>query len=139
MRKLAASFPYWLPVVLWMGVIFFLSSLTESATPGREIVSDKILHAAEYFILAFLILFALQRTTRLNFLPSFLVTLAWGALYGLSDEIHQRFVQTRHCDLLDLMADVGGVVVLFLLLWALRRSGERGAEIYRLLTGREGH
>jgi len=137
MRKLIFSLPYWVPAVLWMGVIFFLSSLPEEATPGRFIVSDKIAHASEYFILAFLILFALQRTTRLGFFTSFWVTLAWGALYAVSDEFHQLFVPTRHFDLRDLAADAGGVLLLFLILWMLQKSGQRGLQIYRLLAGKE--
>jgi len=137
MRKFVASFPYWVPTVLWMGVIFFLSTLPESVTPGRDILPDKVCHAGEYFILAFLILFALQRTTRMGFSTSFWTTLAWSAVYGLSDEIHQLYVPTRQFDVGDLIADVCGVVVLFFILWVLQRSGERGAEIYRLLAGRE--
>ncbi|MFC1964485.1 VanZ family protein [Chloroflexota bacterium] len=126
-----------MPTVLWMGIIFFLSTLPESATPGRYILSDKVCHTAEYFILAFLIFFALQRTTRFGFLTSFWITFAWGVLYGLSDEIHQLYVPTRQYDLRDLVADVGGAVLFFLILWVLKKSGERGAEIYRLFSGKE--
>ncbi|MFC1971004.1 VanZ family protein [Chloroflexota bacterium] len=136
MRKFVAFFPYWVPAILWMGVIFFLSTLSEAETPGRFIVSDKIAHAAEYFILAFLIFFALQRTTRVGFLTSFGITLVWGALYGFSDEFHQLYVPTRQYDLRDLAADVGGVVLLFLILWVLQRWGKHGAEIYRLFAGK---
>ncbi len=135
MRKSVASFPYWLPVLLWMGVIFFLSALPESTTPGRDIVPDKVLHAAEYFILAFLILFALQRTTRQGFATSFWITLGLGAVYALSDEIHQLYVPTRHFQVGDLAADVGGVAALFFILWVLQRLGERGIKMYRLLMG----
>ena len=137
MRKFVASFPYWVPTVLWMGVIFFLSTLPESATPGRGILPDWVCHALEYFILAFLILFALQRTTRARFSTSFWVILVWGAIYGLSDEIHHLYVPTRQFEVGDLIADVCGVMVLFFILWVLQRSGDRGAEIYRLLAGKE--
>ena len=137
LRKFVASFPYWVPTILWMGVVFFLSTLPESATPGRAILSDKVCHAAEYFILAFLILFALQRTTQVRFITSFWIALAWVAVYGLSDEIHQLYVPTRHFDVGDLTADVSGAVVLFFILWVLQKSGKRGAEIYRLLAGKE--
>ena len=137
MNRFLASFPYWVPTILWMGVIFFLSSLPELATPGRGILSDKVCHAGEYFILAFLILFALQRTTQISFSTSFWITLAWGAIYGLSDEIHQLYVATRHFDFWDMAADVSGVAALFLMLWILQRAGKRGAEIYRLLAGKE--
>jgi VanZ family protein len=137
MRKFFAYFPYWVPAVLWMGVIFFLSTLPESATPGRDILPDKVCHGGEYFILAFLILFALQRTTRASFSTAFWITLVWAVLYGLSDEIHQLYVPTRQFAIGDLLADVGGVVLLFLILWLLQRSGRRGAEIYRLLAGEQ--
>ena len=137
MRKFVASFPYWVPTVLWMGVIFFLSTLPESATPGRGILSDKVCHAGEYFILAFLILFALQRTTRASFFTSFWITLVWGIVYGLSDEIHQLYVPTRQFSVGDMAADACGVMVLFLILWVLQKSGERGAAIYRLFAGKE--
>jgi VanZ family protein len=120
-----------------MGVIFFLSTLPESATPGRGILPDKVCHALEYFILAFLILFALQRTTRARFSTSFWVILVWGAIYGLSDEIHHSYVPTRQFEVGDLIADVCGLMVLFFILWVLQRSGDRGAEIYRLLAGKE--
>ena len=137
MRNFVASFPYWLPIILWMGVIFFLSSLPDAMTPGRDILSDKLCHGGEYFILAFLILFALQRTTRAGFFTSMGITIVWVALFGLSDEIHQSYVLTRHCDILDLAADVGGAVALFLILWIMQLSGKRGAEFYRLLMGKE--
>ena len=137
MGKRIALIICWMPAVAWMGVIFYFSTLPESATPLRGILSDKVCHAGEYFILAFLILFALLRTTRARFSASFWITLAWGAVYGLSDEIHQLYVPTRQFDVADLVADVCGMVVLFLILWVLQKSGERGAQIYRLLAGKE--
>lgn len=137
MRRFTAYFPYWVPTLLWLGVTFFLSSLPDSITPGRFLLSDKICHAAEYFILAFLMLFALQRTTALKFSTCFWIVLAAGAVYGLSDEIHQLYVPTRNFDLRDLAADVCGILVLFAILWVLQKSGKRGAEIYRLLAGKE--
>jgi VanZ family protein len=137
MRKFFAYFPYWVPAVLWMGVIFFLSTLPESATPGRGIIPDKVCHGVEYFILAFLILFALQRTSRASFFTAFWIALGWVALYGLSDEIHQLYVATRNFDVSDLLADVGGMVLLFLILWLLQKTSRRGAGLYRLLAGKE--
>jgi hypothetical protein len=32
-----------------MGVIYFLSTLPESATPGRDILPDKVCHGAEIY------------------------------------------------------------------------------------------
>ena len=137
MRKFKASLPYWIPIAAWMGIIFFLSTLPEWVTPGRYILPDKICHAGEYFILAFLILFFLLRSTRWRFSTIFWITLAWVVVYGLSDEIHQLYVPTRQFEVGDLVADACGVIVLFLIIWILQRSGERGAKIYRLLAGRK--
>ena len=137
MGKRIALILYWIPAAAWMGVIFYFSTLPESATPFRYILSDKVTHAGEYFIFAFLIFFALQKTTQVRFSTSFWITLAWIAAYGLSDEIHQLYVPTRQFDVADLAADVSGMVVLFSILWVLQKSGERGAQIYRLLGGKE--
>ena len=50
--------------------------------------------------------------------------LAFTVLYGLSDEIHQRFVPNRHFDLLDLLADgVGALAVVALLEWRQQAAG----------------
>lgn len=135
-KRLIQAFPYWVPTVLWMGVIYYLSSLPDDITPGRDILPDKILHAAEYFILAYLILFALQRTTSIKFKSSFLIVLIFGALYALSDEIHQLYVSTRNCDYGDLIADICGIVILFFLLWLLRKLGNWGNTAFNLLAGK---
>jgi len=136
-RKFFASLPYWVPVILWLCIIFFLSTLPDDSTPGRNLISDKVLHAAEYFILGFLIFIAIQKTTAAGFFLSFWITLAAGFIYGLSDEIHQLFVPTRHFDLLDLTADVCGILLLFLMLWLLQKAGKKGMGFYRLLSGKE--
>jgi len=136
-RKIFAYSPYWVPAILWMGVMFFFSSLPDAATPGRFLISDKILHGAEYLILAFLILFALQRTTSLNFAGCFWIALIIGTLWAISDEIHQLYVPTRNFDFKDMAADIGGILILFLILWILQKSGRRGRELYLLMSGKE--
>ena len=135
-KKLIQIIPYWVPTVLWMGVIYYLSSLPDDITPGRHIMPDKILHASEYFILAYLILFALQRTTSLKFLSSFWAVLIFGGLYALSDEIHQLYVVSRHCDYGDFIADICGIVILFFLLWLLRKLGNWGNTAFNLLANK---
>jgi len=120
-----------------MGFIFFLSTLPDSVTPFRYTIPDKICHGGEYFILAFFVFIAFQRTTSFRFITTFLITVVWIALYGLSDEYHQLHVPTRNFDLWDLFADVTGAVILLMLLWLLPRIGQRGKKIYLLLTGRD--
>ena len=119
-----------------MGVIFFLSTLPDAETPFRYTIPDKIAHGTEYFILAFFIFIAFQRTTSLRFITTALITVIWVALYGLSDEYHQLHVPTRNFDLWDLFADVTGAVILLLLMYLLPRIGQLGRKLYLLLAGR---
>ena len=137
MKKKYSKLVYWLPVLIWMGVIFFLSTLPDAETPFRYTIPDKILHGTEYFILAFFIYIAFQRTTNLRFITTFLITVVWVALYGLSDEFHQLHVPTRNFDLWDLFADVTGAVILLISMYLLPRIGKRSKKLYLLLTGRD--
>lgn len=92
-----------------MAVIFCLSSI-----PGREIDlpsfpnSDKIMHFLAYSALGWLI--SLRHGLQ-NRRPSGIDMsgIAVGALYGVSDEIHQLFVPFRDFDPADMAADFLGV------------------------------
>ena len=46
-----------------------------------------------------------------------LAAVGFGALYGLSDEFHQRFVPNRVADVTDLFADTLGALVGVALVW----------------------
>lgn len=113
---LAAKRLRWLAVVVWMGVIFFLS-----AQPRLPVVlpslfnslQDVIGHFVAYAVLAVLVYWALvgvdaPRPARLALLIAL--------LYALSDEFHQSFVPGRHPDPFDIVTDlVGAVAALFAL------------------------
>ncbi|WP_018084873.1 VanZ family protein [Desulfurispora thermophila] len=118
MRKIAC----WLPALLWMGVIFYLSSRTSSQlqhsfpffkdfNPG---------HIIAYFILARTYLFALKQYDSLPYRP--LLALLLCLIYGISDEYHQSFVPTRSPDLADLGRDMlgAGLAVLWQLTFPRR-------------------
>jgi VanZ family protein len=94
----------WLPVVLWAGLIFTLSSIPDLGTGlgGWDLVLRKAAHAAEFAVLGFLLLRALGRE-----LPA----LAAGIAYAASDELHQTFVPGRQGSLLDVFLDAIGVAV----------------------------
>lgn len=115
-----------LPPLLYMGLIFFLSS-----RPAPEFLRDwplywgmKTLHLVEYAGLAGLWVLALGRGTglaRRHLLPlSALLTFLW----GVSDEFHQAFVPGRSARLTDaltdLMAAVAFVGVCAVLRWPRR-------------------
>ncbi len=101
----------WAPVLLWAAVIFAFSSLPSLGTDlgTWDLVLRKLAHLAEYAILGGLLL---RATRRLG--PA--VVLA--ALYAVSDEVHQTFVEGRVGAVLDVAIDtlgaLGGVLA-----WAL--------------------
>ena len=94
----------WLPVVVWAAVIFALSAVPDLGTGlgGWDLILRKIAHAAEYAVLGALLLRATGRTG---------LAFALGALYAVSDEIHQSFVSGRHGSPLDVAIDTAGVAV----------------------------
>lgn len=102
------------PVALYAGLIVYLSS--RSSFPGLSgfifgRVNDKILHFVEYAALAFLInrAFMLLRPSA-SLRRTTLLAIALGTAFGLTDEIHQRFVPNRDASLYDLLADFLGSV-----------------------------
>jgi VanZ family protein len=106
----------WVPVVLWAGLIFGLSSIPglTSGFGTWDLVLRKLGHAAEFAILgAFL-----QRATA--YVP---VAVLLGSAYAVTDELHQRFVDGRVGSPVDWAIDTGGVVVgvLLFLRWQRRR------------------
>ncbi|MFH1064898.1 MAG: VanZ family protein [Nanoarchaeota archaeon] len=114
--KLKGFLYYWLPVMIYAGVIFYLSSLSQPLPEGglEFARKDLVLHALEYFILAALLLRALLFS---GIRRPYLYSIVLSALYGVSDEVHQLFVSGRVFSNWDMMADAFGacLVLLFLL------------------------
>lgn len=97
---------YWLPVVGWMGVIFFLSGRESTQVSDAQLINFlffKTLHVIEYAILFVLYLRAIGGN---NFAAAFLLTL----LYAVTDELHQLFVPTREGRLRDVIIDAIGAM-----------------------------
>ena len=100
----------WLPVLTYMGAIFFASSL--SAPPVPEGVSDKTLHVVAYAGLALVTVRALagarcSGVRRATLVGAFIVT----TLYGVTDEWHQRWTRGRSPEIADLRADALGALL----------------------------
>lgn len=100
----------WAPVVACMALIFWLSSMSVPPSPGP--INDKVLHFAAYGGLAALCLRATSGG-RLTGLTLRAGLLAWGLAtgYGMTDELHQRYVPYRTADVADLVADALGAAV----------------------------
>ena len=105
---------YYLPPLLCMGSIFYLSSQTwvPIPLPAWMIIRDKVAHAIMYGILCYLWIRALrmgeaQPLSRAHLAAAVLITIA----YGISDEYHQSFVPGRTATVGDALADSVGAMV----------------------------
>lgn len=68
----------------------------------------KIAHFTEYTVLGALIILSLNqnRSWYINVVISWII----GTTYACTDELHQRFVKGRSCQITDVMLDSGGVL-----------------------------
>src|SRR3954453_14733508 len=96
--------PLWLPPLLLMAVIFFLSAQPDlnSGLGTIDLVGRKIVHASEYGLLTFLWWRALR---------SIPLAAAISIAYSCTDELHQHFVQGRHGTPVDIAIDALGVAL----------------------------
>jgi VanZ family protein len=117
-----ATWPRWLrdvaPVLLWMGLIFFLSSrsrLIEFAESVDDRLFYKTAHFIAYAFLTWLWWRAISPSRRATWL---LLLGAWGlsTLYGVTDEFHQYFVPGRSAKLTDVLIDAAGGLTMLLFL-----------------------
>ena len=110
----------WLPVVLWAGLIFALSSIPSLGTGlgTRDQILRKGAHMTEYAVLAFLLIRAIGREA-----PA----VALGILYAASDELHQAFVRGRHASPVDVAIDAVGLLI-GVLAWRRVQSSSYGAQ-----------
>ncbi len=148
MRKLLK---YWLPVFIWLGVIFAGSTDIFSAEqtsrylvpflrwldPQISISTIAMIHFAlrklghliEYAVLAAFLWRALRSGTNIRAKMSTLFAGVWVAcaIFAASDELHQSFIASRSASLLDVMIDTSGAVVglaicVLFAAWANRKS-----------------
>lgn len=101
----------WAPAVIVMAGIFFVSGLEDvSGIPGAQ--SDKAAHFLAYGLLGALVLrgVAMAAWSRVSWRTA---AVAWlvTAAYGITDEIHQRFVPGRTSAIDDWVADAAGAAV----------------------------
>jgi len=122
---------FWLPVLLWMGFIFWMSTGTFSSENTSLIIEPVISllmpdlqqhevdavhgvvrkagHVGEYFVFGILLFRAFRKSSDKQRMGqwafySFLVILP----YAAGDEFHQSFVATRTASLIDVCFDISG-------------------------------
>jgi VanZ family protein len=123
MERAVSRWALWAPVVLYLALIFGLSSIANP--PELPEGSDKNLHALLYSGLDLLLVRALagglNRPVRLGVVVTATVL---SALYGVSDEIHQYYVPPRQVEALDVVADTigAGLAAIALYAWGIIRD-----------------
>jgi len=129
---------YWAPVVVWMIIIFLLSS-RQSVTVSPEYFLNflffKTLHIIEYSILFALTARALYRGGRGEvkrdvYVWAFIMTV----VYAMSDELHQQFVPSRQGHLRDVIIDgIGAGLTWFYLVQLLPKAPKKLKNLARNL------
>ena len=123
---------YWAPPLLYMALIFAISSMKQPPLPMPEfewLTIDKLYHFIEYAILGGLLARAFLKA-KPSVVPSKLI---WGLaamlsiLYGASDEWHQTFVPGRLATLADWVADALGSIAGVLVVYLYYRSSQQSA------------
>jgi VanZ family protein len=141
---------FWLyaPIIVWIGLIFFLSSPEGSFDETSRIIgpllhfffpsvssdTEKLVHAivrkgahfTEYGILAFLAVRACRRSGS-AFLQKwqFLLPVALAVVIASLDELNQSFEPSRTSSPLDVLLDViGAATISFLFWWFTARRGK---------------
>ncbi|KAA3662577.1 MAG: VanZ family protein [Calditrichaeota bacterium] len=111
MIKIVRGSCAWCLPCAWAFLIFVLSSIPHLSTNGQFTftLSDKFAHLLAFMPLGFFIYSAQQEWPLVDRRFSFKLTMVFGLLYGLSDEIHQIFVPGRYFDIFDFIADGIGV------------------------------
>jgi VanZ family protein len=135
------SFLWWLPVIIWAGVIFYMSTRTFGAAFSNRLLGDilailhlevslhtfyflatgfrKLGHFTEYAIFAIFLYHAVGDDHRSAWNPrKALACILLAGLYSLPDEFHQRFVPGRGSSIVDcgfdtIGATLGMVIVYF--------------------------
>jgi VanZ family protein len=111
LKRIPQKIYYWLPTILWMGVIFLFSSrpsLKTSTIDWQDFIIKKIAHFIEYYILASLLYSSLKRTSSLPRFYLLLLTITIAVFYAATDEYHQTFVAGREGRIRDVFIDSTG-------------------------------
>jgi VanZ family protein len=151
MRRVWNFIYYWLPPLLWMGLIFLVSSDGESFNrssrilgpffnwllPGAApqtienlvVAARKLAHVTEYACCAILLWRALRRHHARDTRPwtwrepafAMVIVIA----YAITDEVHQSFVPGRQGAAMDVLLDSLGGALGLLAIWVAGRWSKR--------------
>jgi VanZ family protein len=100
-------------VLIWLLVIFSLSSIPGKAYPQAAFDYGVFAHLAEYFVLGFLVVRTLGKYT----FKKLVFTIIFCLLFAIFDEIYQSFVPFRDVSVLDWLFDTMGALLGMIGFW----------------------
>ena len=109
-------------MLAWMGLIFYLSSLTQPETPQIPLLGNWqsiVGHLILYGVCAGLMQGSLWSWVSGFRLRWTLVAIVGATAYGISDEFHQSFVAGRHATVEDVLVNTIGATVAAAGLWLI--------------------
>ena len=103
---------YWLPVLLYLTVIFVISAQPNLKPPIQWQQSDKIYHLAEYGGLGLLLSRAMRGTFPVRrLMTATVLAVVLGCCVAAGDEYFQSFIAGRRSSAFDFMADAAGIMI----------------------------
>ncbi len=123
MRSIRNRVYYWLPPIVWMACIFYMSSQEKVAISNQvivEFVTFKTLHMVEYALLFFLFYRAFNSIKTIKQPIVLFLTLGTSLIYSASDEFHQLFTPTRQGKVRDILFDFVGMLIMYTIIRNVR-------------------
>jgi len=114
----------WVLVAGWMGLIFYLSSISNFKVPDKWIssISSNIAHFIEFFILCMLLFRAIKKSTRWGIKKIIVASCVFSVIYAFLDEFHQSFVPERFPSFMDILVDTLGILSFGGIVWKENRK-----------------
>ncbi|HDS00823.1 MAG TPA: teicoplanin resistance protein VanZ [candidate division Zixibacteria bacterium] len=108
-----------LPALLYMALIFYISSLRSISPPSIGLgIEDKIYHFGEYALLSLFLYVALLSYRHKSIQSSIhIIAVVIACIFAGTDELHQYFVPGRESTVGDLIADCLGAITAQAVIW----------------------
>jgi len=116
MRKIL----FFLPAALYYALLFYFSHRSYEFEIDMPHF-DKGIHLLEFAVLAILIFFGYFKSLGTTIKTKAVLTFITATILAISDEIHHYFVPGRESDILDVAADVVGIIFGLFLFWYFTR------------------
>ena len=121
------SWRRWLPAIVYIVLIFLVSSIPSLKAPGGSfMLADKVAHVIEYALLGLLLYYVAGGWFGRVRWVAMLLLVALGASVGALDEVYQSYVPGREMSGYDWYADIIGVTLGLLLMSGMRPAAVEG-------------